>query len=280
MHTAVLGFLAETSVHSGSGRSLGVVDLPVSRESITDYPVIPGSSLKGSLRDKARSRAHGDVDSLFGSQTSAGILLVSDCRLLLLPIRSLTGAMKWACCPYLVERFWRDLLRAGFDPGFNAQLSVENNQALAHGSGALVLEERQFDIIGSPPRDVVSTVGRLVFHNATRERLERQLVILSDDCFRWFAQYGLPIQARNKLEDDTKKSENLWYQESLPSDTIMYGLVMARTSDGIGYIQDLFSQANTPYLQLGGNETTGQGWFVVTVQTGSVGSDLTEVDSQ
>ena len=29
MNTAMLGLLAETSIHPGSGRSMGVVDLPV-----------------------------------------------------------------------------------------------------------------------------------------------------------------------------------------------------------------------------------------------------------
>lgn len=170
MHTAVLGFLAETPIHSGSGRSLGVVDLPVSRESTTDYPVIPGSSLKGSLRDKAKSKAFGDLNLSFGSQTRAGTLLVSDCRLLLLPIRSLMGAMRWACCPCLIERFQRDLVRAGLDSDLTVPC-VEKGQALALGDGALVLEERQFDIIGPPPEKVVGAAERLLFHDETRQRL-------------------------------------------------------------------------------------------------------------
>ncbi|MGB4176393.1 MAG: type III-B CRISPR module RAMP protein Cmr4 [Bacillota bacterium] len=269
MHTALLGLLAETSVHSGSGRSLGVIDLPVSREAITDYPVIPGSSLKGALRDKARQRAFENLDIMFGSPDSAGNLLASDCRLLLLPIRSLTGAMKWACCPYLIERFRRDLLRAGIDPAFTTHPSVSNNEALVYGSDTLILEERQLKAVGAPPEDIIDAIGSLLFHDATKERLKRQFVVLSDDDFRWFAQYGLPIQARNKLAENTKQSENLWYEETLPPDTIMYALVMARTPDGIDYIDNLFSEAHTPYLQLGGNETTGQGWFAVTVLKGS-----------
>lgn len=99
-------------------------------------------------------------------------------------------------------------------------------------------------------------------------------MVLSDEDFSWFARYGLPIQARNRLEKDTKKSEGLWYEETLPSDTIMYALVIARAPEGIDYIKNLFSQANSPYLQLGGNETIGQGWFVVTVQTYTVEASL------
>ena len=47
MKTAMLGLLAETPIHAGSGRGMGVVDLPVAREAATDYPVLVGSSLKG-----------------------------------------------------------------------------------------------------------------------------------------------------------------------------------------------------------------------------------------
>ena len=49
MRSAVIGLLAETSIHPGTGRSTGVVDLPVAREAATDYPFIAGSSLKGAL---------------------------------------------------------------------------------------------------------------------------------------------------------------------------------------------------------------------------------------
>ena len=55
MHAAMLGLLAETPIHPGAGRGMGVVDLPVAREAATDYPVLVGSSLKGALLDKMRT---------------------------------------------------------------------------------------------------------------------------------------------------------------------------------------------------------------------------------
>ena len=56
MKSIIIGMLAETAVHPGAGRSTGFVDLPVARESITEYPVIVGSSLKGALKDRAREK--------------------------------------------------------------------------------------------------------------------------------------------------------------------------------------------------------------------------------
>jgi CRISPR-associated protein Cmr4 len=40
-----------TPTHMGSGTDLGIVDLPIQRESHTNFPKIEGSSLKGSIRE-------------------------------------------------------------------------------------------------------------------------------------------------------------------------------------------------------------------------------------
>ena len=113
MHAAMLGLLAETPIHPGAGRGIGVVDLPVAREAATDYPVLVGSSLKGALLDKMRTTSADDATVRFGTKEHAGDLLVSDARLLLLPVRSLTGSYRWTTCPHLIERSRRDLARAG-----------------------------------------------------------------------------------------------------------------------------------------------------------------------
>lgn len=271
MNTALLGLLAETPIHPGSGRSMGVVDLPVAREAATDYPVIAGSSLKGALRDKATSVIEKDqVGKGFGKQDQAGDLLISDARLLLLPVRSLTGAYRWLTSPHLLERFRRDLARAGL-----AQLPPEINVAagsvLAAGSGHLFLEERQFTIQGPPDAALVSAIQPLLAHEASQKRLASQIAVLHDDDFAWFARYGLAIQARNVLaKDGSKKSQNLWYEETLPPDTVMYSLVIGRQSESIASLKTLFP-AEGAYLQAGGNETVGQGWFAVSLRLGGEG---------
>jgi CRISPR-associated protein Cmr4 len=116
MKTAMLGLLAETPIHPGTGRSMGVVDLPVAREAATDYPVLVASSLKGALRDKAETTKTVEANDRFGKPDHAGDLLVSDGRLLLLPVRSLTGSYRWVTCPHIIERYRRDLSRTGLVP--------------------------------------------------------------------------------------------------------------------------------------------------------------------
>lgn len=266
MEATILGMLAETPIHPGSGRGLGVIDLPVAREAATDYPVIVGSSLKGALKDKAQRGSLPETNRLFGGTDRAGDLILSDARLLLLPVRSLTSAYRWATCPHLVERYRRDARRAGGTPGFDVP-RVSPGQALTRGAGHLFLEERQFEIGGTPDEALVRALRGLMAHDSTKQRLADRIAVLHDDDFQWFARYGLSIQARNVLDGETKMSTNLWYEETLPPDTVMYAVVAARSGEALESLGHLFPEGKS-YLQVGGNETVGQGWFAVKIHNG------------
>ena len=65
--------------------------------------------------------------------------------------------------------------------------------------------------------------------------------------------------------DDAKRSRNLWYEETLPPDTVLYALLAGRSGGALGSLDALFPE-DDPYLQAGGNETVGQGWFAVAVR--------------
>jgi CRISPR-associated protein Cmr4 len=126
----------------------------------------------------------------------------------------------------------------------------------------LFLEERNFAICGSPDEGLVSAIEPFLLHPETRKALRDRIAVVNDDDFAWFARYGLAVQARNVLERETKKSTNLWYEETLPPDTVMYALVAARSDTALEALDTMFPEAD-PYIQLGGNETVGQGWFAV-----------------
>jgi CRISPR-associated protein Cmr4 len=285
METLILGLLAETFVHPGMGAVGGAIDLPVAREAATDYPVIAGSSLKGAIKDKAqqekwpdvpideedqqtpdiegkpRKQLHPEIEKYFGRQENAGQILVSDARLLLLPVRSLNGSYKWVTCPHLFERLSRDLERADRRSDMPAlPVVVEKKKFLGAAAGPLYLEERRFTRQGALPGKFASVLATFIRHETTRRRLADQVVILNDEDFTWFARYGLAIQARNVL-NESKQSKNLWYEESLPPDTLLYALIAGRTPESIAAIKDLIT--DKAYLQVGGNETVGQGWFAV-----------------
>ncbi len=285
MNNTILGMLAETPIHPGAGRDLGVVDLPVAREAATDYPVIVGSGVKGGFRDAARkmwkSETNGSADTqakdaaevqrLFGQQVEAGQLLFSDARLLLLPVRSLTGQYRWLTCPHILERLQRDLRRT-LNHDVNLSLTIRSNGsdrcALANdaapeggGFAQLFLEEWQLTVTGGIPNGVKELLTSLVKHKETRDRIAAQLVIVSNDDFAWFARYSLSVQARNVLDVEKKTSKNLWYEETLPPDTLMYTVLQERHEDALSTFQKMLD--HNSYVQLGGNETVGQGWFAI-----------------
>lgn len=269
MNTIMLGMLAETAIHPGAGRSTGFVDLPVAREAATDYPVIVGSSLKGALRERISGEADASqTEQIFGKHDHAGGVLFSDARLLLLPIRSLTGSYRWVTCPHLLERFERDRRRAGFKDsvlpdGFSAPT---NEQVLSNTVGETIfLEERQFTSMNLIPEGVERAIAPLFQDPSARKRLPRQLVILSDDDFAWFARYGLSVVARNVLEEGTKKSINLWYEEVIPADALFYTILHERSANSLDPLHA--SLESNPYARMGGNETVGQGWFALTIHS-------------
>lgn len=268
MSTAIIGLLAETGLHPGTGQMTGAIDLPVAREAATDYPVIPGSGLKGALRDRAEQkwgRDAGEVRDIFGEQENAGAVAVTDARLLLLPVRSLTGHYKWVTCPYLLERYQRDRELAGMPVSLPQLSQLENGRAAASGGQSqLFLEELSFDTVDDIDlAPLVEVLRPLIRHASVQERLAGGLVVVNDNEFAYFARFGLAVNARNVLKDDTKTSENLWYEETLPPNSLFYALLLARPGkeQALADLAQVF--ADRPYLQVGGNETVGQGWCVV-----------------
>lgn len=283
MSGMLLGLLAETSIHVGVGQVDGAIDLPVAREGGTEYPYAPGSGVKGALRDEALDQGHEDkARRWFGAAPvngqdpagggGAGEVLVGDLRLLLLPVRSLNaGSYVWLTCPHLLERFGRDHERLGlggrqsFD--FKALASSDAAQPpkiLWAGDGPIYLEERLF--ASAPlPNSLVAALKSVLPDAAAAARLETQLGVVSDSDFAWFARNALPVAAHNTLNATTKQSENLWYEESLPPDTVMTLVLLDRKNNSASaeVFEALFGATGRPYLRVGGNETTGQGWFKV-----------------
>lgn len=273
----ILGLLAETYVHPGSGQEEGesAVDLPVARERPTWYPFVPGSGVKGAFRDAARLRAleekQGDeaaaekaITPTFGDTDEAGRLVFSDAKLLLLPVRSLEHPYVWLTCPHLLQRLARDCERLlgvslklpKLDPAGKVIMGAGT------GTGRLFLEELSFEITARKADiDVLAAVLKpLLAEDGAKERLAGQLTVVSDADLTWFARQGLPVQARNKLNAH-KVSENLFYEETLPPDTLLYTLVSERRAGEIGHVTGLLDRR--PWIQLGGNETLGQGWLKV-----------------
>ncbi|MFI0399401.1 MAG: type III-B CRISPR module RAMP protein Cmr4 [Thiolinea sp.] len=277
----ILGLLAQTSIHAGTGSNTGVIDLPIQREGHNGYPCIFGSSMKGALRTRAEAEANAEsVKCVFGPSSSdekidhAGALMVSDARLLLLPIRSLTSQFKWVTCPAVLQRFKRDAERFGTKLTFTVP-TVEKTNALVPqqtSNDTLFLEEYRFDATPTDLQDIIAAVAKLMRDDAKVE-LEKQLVLVSDDMFAHLCQHATPVNAHIAIDSATKtvKGGALWYEETLPPETLLYvGLsaVKARAQGAEMKAADILSAVTGMFdkklwLQIGGNETVGMGWCAV-----------------
>lgn len=275
MQAIMVGMLAEVPLHPGTGQSVGAIDLPVQRESTTKYPVLVGSSLKGALRDYAEQEGHPDsqINEIFGLPDQIGSLGVTDGKLLLLPLRALHQAYAWVTCPYALERLKRDLAFAGQLISWEIPTVADQEAITASCDPGQSVFLEEYVYTATAPSDqwsaITATLASLLHHSSTRARLSQQLTIISNDEFAHFAEYGLPVRARNKL-DENKTSKALWYEESLPTDTVLYFLFISRSDENpaLTLLQEWL--ATQPYLQVGGNESVGQGWCVLQVYPNEV----------
>jgi CRISPR-associated protein Cmr4 len=278
MKFQLLGLYAETSIHAGAGTSTGVIDLPIMREAHTGWPCIFGSAVKGALRAKAEQTRLETLEDVFGPDTQhasdhAGALAVGDARLLLLPVRSLTSHFKWVICPALIQRAVADARRMGQSVADFSLPAFEDNEALQEGvSATLYLEEFQFQAKQADLSALVDWLARFVPSEADfAQKLRQQLAVVHDDLFAHLAQYATPVNPRIAIDNSNKtvKSGALWYEETLPPETVMYITLAASASRKrsgtifaeqiLEHTLQLFPQ-HAPYLQLGGNETVGMGW--------------------
>lgn len=279
---------ALTFLHPGTGQTTGVVDLPIQREVHTGFPMIASSGLKGSLRDKAeREWGKGDiVDGIFGSEDAqkSGALAVTDGRILAFPVRSLQKVFVWVTCPMVLGRLRRDIELAGLSTaGLPVDLQVKVEQALvareAGFQSPLILEEIALELITQEGGHPAAGLGGLL-PDDIQEEMKHRLMVVSDEDFQYFVRHATQVSARialNERKTTTGDGGNLWYEETLPPETIMYALLLANAprnggasalKDAAGVIEKVRGLLSTGYLQVGGNETVGQGWCRVTVRGG------------
>ncbi|NTV29492.1 MAG: type III-B CRISPR module RAMP protein Cmr4 [Candidatus Omnitrophica bacterium] len=259
---------AQTSLHPGSGTATGAIDLPVQRERHTDWPLIPGSTLKGVLRDHFRgvvARANpekdliwadrdAELEHLFGPSMKgrdeeakrgsnaadfAGALAVTDARILLFPVRSLAGLFAWVTCPAALDRLRRDAQLATEKFAIPKDIpELKNNAALISSSCELLVQDRnmvleEFDFTAQECQGLKELVDELS-RQLSLDRLKTRLAVISDDMFTHFVKNATEVNARIALDYKTKTVSNgaLFYVETLPPETVFYSLLIADNSKG------------------------------------------------
>jgi CRISPR-associated protein Cmr4 len=278
-----------TPLHIGAGQGLGHVDLPIVREAHTNFPYIPGTSLKGALRNleiNQVARARGEKPSqveerltknkfdqkeedilrlakIFGvagegaeegKEVGAGKVLFSDAFIVLFPVKSAKGVFSLTTCPYVINRFFELL---GIDQrvkdvpeGKVKVLSTKDHRNLI--SNKLLLEEFVFEAEESEElKKFVEIVGTFVGENH-----KQRIVCVNDTDFMDFVSNYTEVQTHIKIDLDTGtvKEGALWTEEYVPAESIFaFSLV---------FLEDLDFTPPTTF-HLGGDITTGKGFVKV-----------------
>lgn len=280
MQTKLLFIQALSSLQPGTGQGVGVIDQPVSREKATGLPYLPGSTIKGVLRDCWELKGISDLEQVFGQTTQAdapyaGSVSLMDGRLLLLPVRSLAGVFAWVTSPFILNRLIRDCrmsriqgLPSTVPVPTNDNVLLTQNPVLKIGPQIpnVILEDLQSNV--APANPLVDAWANWLAEAIQPTDLDwqsdfkKRFCIVSDDVLSYFSETGTEVTPRISIDDETKTASGqaLWYEESLPAETILISLVvakkvMASTDTVFGGLSKI---VQTP-VQFGGGATVGKG---------------------
>jgi len=297
----VMYIYAETPIHPGSGTVIsGAVDLPIQRERHTEFPIIQGSSIKGVLRNstclveidnkcKQCSKTQETVEKceilkqIFGSPEGVGGISVTDARILAFPVRTLKGVFGWITCPLVLDRYKRDLELVGIGvdweiskPSSDEEAKVCKNSNLTENY--VYIEDLQLkcsedENVNKIAEQIAESLPKDDVYEEVKEKLKKELVIFSDNVFRDLVLLTTEVVTRIKIDPKTGtvQTGGLWTEEYLPTDTIMYSLILIPSR-----LNNLKSEEITKklmiydgkILQIGGDETVGKGFALTKLVKG------------
>lgn len=157
-----------------------------------------------------------------------------------------------------------------------SQLTVSDNKVV-------VLEEFTFKVNEDDRADKIANyLDGMIFPDDPvfdfwKEKLRKDIIILSDDDFKSFITTSTEVIARTRIDSETGTVQRgaLWTEEYLPQDTILYSIAMAthvRIESGTKGILngatpdeeaqnviEYFRQAIPEVIHIGGNQTIGKG---------------------
>jgi CRISPR-associated protein Cmr4 len=186
---------------------------------------------------------------------------VTDHHLALLPTPTDQGTFGWLTCPLVLARLLRDVGKPPF-----AVPAVGQGEALATPAlgqkevalGDLLLKRKELD-----PK-LAETLAGWIFPEEPwwKERLRAHLVVVSDDVFTFLARHRTDVRAHVRIDPEagTVAKGGLWYEESLPAESVLCGVLQLHDNGKLeGLPSDAVLRLAKLDLQVGGNATTGAG---------------------
>lgn len=291
---AALFLYATSPIHMGAGQAFGLIDNPIARERHSEHPLFPGSGLKGAIRhrfhalwrDAEGEKSKALLERLFGPESQsgelhAGAVSLGDAQLIAFPVRSVKEGYVYATSAYVLARAARLLAQLGVAGMPAAPIAAAAGKARVANPALLAgdklhLEAFEFandaddaDKLGAVARWLADTaLPEGEAHAFFREKFARDLVLLSDEDFTWFAKNATVVEPHVCIDNikGTAKDGGLFYTENLPPETLMLGSLMAsRERSGKGELEaeavlaQISGAIRGQLLQVGGDATTGRG---------------------
>jgi CRISPR-associated protein Cmr4 len=272
MSFQVYHLFSQTILHCGSGQSVGIVDQPIMRDRASHLPLVPGSTVRGVLRAHISQQNDEITNTLFGYQkpnsepSSAGALSITDAHLLLLPVRTVYGILAYATCPFILQRYKKDLKLDLPIP------TPEEDQALHpannpnHRDGLMVLED--LDLKAKECPDMQKWADHIsetlyIKDSSDYKDIRPRIIVLPDTVFSFLAETATDIRTRIRINQETGVVDNgaLWTEESLPAESVLWGVFstdQTRMKENTRQVLET-ELNNKPLLQMGGNMGTGNG---------------------
>lgn len=284
----VLGLYVETPLHCGAEGGTGYVDLPIQRERHTHYPVVPGSTIKGVLRDELQAKLQEEgIRAIFGADgtkdekaTAPGTISFGDAILVAFPVRSSGAPFHWVTCPFVLERVFRAIGKKVTVP------EPAKGHARAREEEVVLLEEIRLTKEADPDffsDDPASGLGLLLSllpvadrgFAYTRSIFGDRLLIVRDADFKELVETGTEVITRIKLNalgttatldpekypepdfSDYDRQGNMFVEEVVPPEALF--LAPLRGSDGPWRPKLVEALEERPVIRLGGDETIGRG---------------------
>lgn len=260
-------------IHCGGEGDLGNI-LEIAREVHTNFPYVPGSSLRGTLRNEVKQLDEATTNALFGKeldkQGQMGVHQVwfGDARLLWVPMRtmSMNGGQDvfcWVSCHSLIR-----------DHAIMTQQNsvVFPSEAVGTNAGNYLVADAQIQVRKMTDEQKLATSLFCTWADSLKSAVqptwENNRIVLSDADFQVLMEHSLWTQVRNKIQDDdginqAGSAEVFWTDVCIPRDTILYypwGYNLLASNPVTSKQHDLLINVLQGLFQIGGQANVGRGW--------------------
>lgn len=266
-----VGYLYSFSpIHCGGEGDIGNI-LEIAREVHTNFPYIPGSSWRGSVRNEVVNfgpNGGSIANRLFGKELDdAGQMGVhqvwfGDARLLWIPMRTMAlegsgDAFTWVSCPTLLRDHALILGRA---------VPTFRNQPIGTRSGTYWVADSKIQVTAmSQSEQTVCQLGNgwtSSLQGEVQSKWENNRLILPDSDFEILMEHSLWTQVRNKIQE-AGSAEVFWTDVCIPRDTIFYfpwGYNLPKKQEVLETDHQSLMEVMSGLLQVGGQANVGRGW--------------------